>query len=94
MADKQSKEHGQAIADFGPPFAKVMCSTDALLESLNQPKANFQLCQPIGKKSKRGSVYDCQASLGKFSEKQIVAKQLDQDTSNLMYLSIQHSIIR
>lgn len=93
-ADSQSKEHERAVGDFGSPFAKVMCSTNALLQSLSHPDETFQLCQQISTKSKRGMVFDCKPSSGQFSQVPIVAKQLRPDIDNTMYLTIQHCLIR
>lgn len=94
LADSQSKVHESAVESFGAPFAKVMCSTNALIESLKRPVEAFQLCQQISTKSKRGMVFDCKTSSREFSQRRIVAKQLRPDISDIMYLSIQHSMIR
>ncbi|XP_031573993.1 uncharacterized protein LOC116307815 [Actinia tenebrosa] len=94
IADSQSKEHQRAVNDFGSPFAKVMCSTNALFESLRRPDETFLLRQQISTNSKRGMVFDCKTNSGEFSQRRIVAKQLRPDISELMYLSIQHSLIR
>ena len=70
----------------------MICQNDALLETLEHTE--IQLLNKVDRQGQRGEVFMCLSTSGKYNDQALVAKQLGENTSNLMYLAIQHAMKR